>query len=897
LNWHRPMRGLMNKAKAGFLLFMIAMIIAANYPPADSADAHSPGKVYYVATDGDDGNPGTQEAPWRTIQKAADSLMGGETVWVREGVYEEFVTIKSSGSAAAGYITFQAFPGEKPVIDGSNLSISSGRSALVQIRGANYIVVEGFEIRGLSSASSSEYPAGIRVQDGGSNIHILNNEVHRIANSSPDGNAHGIHVYGNSKTPLSQIRVSGNQVHHLILGSSESLTISGNVDGFAVEGNVVHDNNNIGIDIAGFYGACSSPCVDQARNGTVADNIVYNISSASNPAYGTGSYSAGGIYADGASNVVIERNRVYASNFGIEIASENFGKSTSRITVRNNYIYSNDGAGIIMGGSGTDNGGASSNLIVNNTLYRNDVRNQGYGEITLQEHNVDNVIANNVLYGNARKPLIHKSSASGKGNRIDYNLYYHHGNSEGTAVWKWERKSYSTWEAYKIATGFDAHSQYGDPMLSGLERGDIRPSADSPLIDRGTDEYAAGDTDYYGSLRRAGASVDVGAAEWRDDPAPDSGEPTPVPQPTPAPTPDPSVPDPVPTEQPPKPTAIPEPTVTVQPPATGSQPLISVDGDFSDWSAIEALSRGSDGSKASTMKAVIADDQLYVLITGNLLTQKGQIYLDADNDRSTGFQAPFWKTSGADYLLENGTLYRYSGRGSDWNWTKVRSKQADRYVATSTVVETSIALSDLNAAADTIRLGYVWNDSRSDKLPAESELAIAAAGGGTTPEQPDSGGGSIRIDGLNDEWSRIDGLASAASNPRMLKAAHDEQYLYVLVEGADLTPKLQLYFNTDADSGTGYKASAWSSSGAEYLLENGRLYAYTGTGSNWSWKEQANLKKQQLYAAMANTAEAAIPLSALGVRKGDAIGLGVLLNDKRTDKLPAENGLAEYALP
>jgi hypothetical protein len=44
----------------------------------------------------------------------------------------------------------------------------------------------------------------------------------------------------------------GMRVHHLKTGSSESLVVNGNVTNFRITHNVVHDNNNIGIDVIGF---------------------------------------------------------------------------------------------------------------------------------------------------------------------------------------------------------------------------------------------------------------------------------------------------------------------------------------------------------------------------------------------------------------------------------------------------------------------------------------------------------------------------------------------------------------------------------------------------------------------------------------------------------------------
>ena len=43
------------------------------------------GPVYWVALNGDDAAPGTSDAPWATLQKAADSAPPGATVYVHGG--------------------------------------------------------------------------------------------------------------------------------------------------------------------------------------------------------------------------------------------------------------------------------------------------------------------------------------------------------------------------------------------------------------------------------------------------------------------------------------------------------------------------------------------------------------------------------------------------------------------------------------------------------------------------------------------------------------------------------------------------------------------------------------------------------------------------------------------
>src|SRR5262245_11317308 len=76
--------------------------------------------TYYVATTGDNANPGTLAAPLRTIQKAAERARPGDRVLVRGGVYRETVRPAQSGTAAAP-ITFQPYNGEAVTITGADL--------------------------------------------------------------------------------------------------------------------------------------------------------------------------------------------------------------------------------------------------------------------------------------------------------------------------------------------------------------------------------------------------------------------------------------------------------------------------------------------------------------------------------------------------------------------------------------------------------------------------------------------------------------------------------------------------------------------------------------------------------------------------------------------------------
>ena len=83
--------------------------------------AHS--ATYTVSTQGNDKNPGTAQSPWRTIQKAANTAIAGDTVQVQAGTYAERVTFPKSGTAS-NPITFTGVRGSggswDTIINGSN---------------------------------------------------------------------------------------------------------------------------------------------------------------------------------------------------------------------------------------------------------------------------------------------------------------------------------------------------------------------------------------------------------------------------------------------------------------------------------------------------------------------------------------------------------------------------------------------------------------------------------------------------------------------------------------------------------------------------------------------------------------------------------------------------------
>jgi hypothetical protein len=536
------------------------------------------GATYYVSTSGSDRNPGTFSLPWATIQHAADTVKAGATVYIFGGVYHESVNFPKSGTAAAP-ITFQNYPGETAVIDGTGVSCcSSNGMGLINIVNRSYITISGFEIRNYTTSNENETPTGVWITGSGTGIRILKNRVHHITTRAEEnGNAFGISVYGTSKTPITELVISGNEVYDLKTGESESVNVDGNVTHFAITNNLVHDNDNIGIDAIGYEGV-GPVGYDEAMYGEISGNTIYNISGITNPGEGN-SYDADGLYCDGCAYVTVERNVIFQVDYGIETTAENqvcqsngtewsggnTGLGTAAkgkfpcygryVTVRNNIFYKANSCGNSIGGyapatgeGGHSNGGGSSyhDVFVNNTLYDNGTQtgndNEGTpsGEFQIQFQvgsAQGNIYENNVLYAGPPNIWINSfvscsASYPCPPATLDWNLYHSDaGYLEGTSISWADVSSYENFAKWQSMSGEDANSLDTNPLF--VHREGTPPNfstiPSSPAVGAGSTGIPCsvgwcdpdgsspnsiyGSTDFLGNPRRHGSKIDIGAFE------------------------------------------------------------------------------------------------------------------------------------------------------------------------------------------------------------------------------------------------------------------------------------------------------------------------------------------------------------------------------------------------
>jgi len=282
---------------------------AATTPAAASTDH------LYVATNGSDANPGTQDAPFATITRAAAAATPGTTVHVAPGTYAGNVTTGASGSAGRRIIFLSDTKWGARIV-------GSGSGAMWTNNGS-YVDITGFDVSG---------PGRLGIVNNGSYTLVSNNHVHDLTISSGCSGSGGAGI------------VNANY------SASNGDIIS----------NVVHDIGTPG-GCKGVQGIYSSN-----NGGQILINDVYRVS-----AYGIHLWHA-------ASNVTIAGNHVFANGAngvggGILLGTGDSpgGVLLENTRVTDNTVHDNPGGGIVQYCYVGLSCIGSGNVIANNVLYNN----------------------------------------------------------------------------------------------------------------------------------------------------------------------------------------------------------------------------------------------------------------------------------------------------------------------------------------------------------------------------------------------------------------------------------------------------------------------------------------------------------------------------------------------
>ena len=253
-------------------------------------------EAYYVDPEnGNDSNPGTLDLPFQTIQQsinvAVENENDGNQIFLKEGIYypTQPIEINRYSGTESAFLTIQPVPGERAVIDGSQVARQGG---LIEVRNVRRVNLLGLEIRNAPSH-------GIEVVNG-KYINLVDNLIYdtqsmgiRVRGAIPENIAYE----GDSTSQSSDIVIEGNQVYQTNLSNSgENKGVDNwgagiqawNADNVAIVRNTVAENYGEGIGLS---------LVDDT---VVAHNYLDN------------NYSMQ-IYLDNTTDSLVESNFVYNS--------------------------------------------------------------------------------------------------------------------------------------------------------------------------------------------------------------------------------------------------------------------------------------------------------------------------------------------------------------------------------------------------------------------------------------------------------------------------------------------------------------------------------------------------------------------------------------------------------
>jgi parallel beta-helix repeat protein len=324
--------------------------------------------TYYVATTGNDSNPGTMSQPFRSIARGVSFLNAGDTLYIRDGTWTEQIDMQGPNKSGTenNYITVAGYPGETVTLrytDGANLY------GPIKARGnRGYFIFKNLVLDGVNDGNGT----GWHIRDGNHHFIVQDLEIKNFKYN-------GIYVSG-----ANDITIRNNRIHNQVSVCA--------CPGERWYGLYIHDGTNIVIE----------------------ENDIYN-----NPGGGIHGYNGGsGIIT----NLLIRNNKVHDNNFvassdvgGILVYEPDPTRKVSGVRIYNNLVYRNGSAPTSGNATGIRVSlGVDGTKVWNNTVYGN----KGWG-ISIESGTTTNtVVQNNIVYANTLGPITN----IGVGTIIDHNL-------------------------------------------------------------------------------------------------------------------------------------------------------------------------------------------------------------------------------------------------------------------------------------------------------------------------------------------------------------------------------------------------------------------------------------------------------------------------------------------
>jgi len=435
-----------------------------------------PENSYYVSSDGNDNNPGSMDQPWRTIQKAADTLTAGETVHIRQGVYREQVIPNNSGNSVDGYITYAAYPGETVTIEGDGIPLGTW-DGLFHIESRSYIKVSGLRLLNAAHNGGDQYSGhsidGIRTQ-GSDHVIMEHNYIYNTVSC-------GIGIWSSH-----DVVADGNEI---VLacngGSEEALSVAGSYN-VNIINNKVHDTFDSPYGGEGINIKAGSHDVNVTGN-YVYDHpkLAFGVDAWTTPTY----------------NIRFWNNTAINTSYGFILESEQGGTTTPPAAAYNLWVYNNVAIDVSGAAYALPPWGESNRGPVRDAYYINNVAyNCGVG-FWSRHADVWNITIRNNIFSQNSHPICIPSGTEPQFT-VDHNIIHASGSS-CSDLW-----GEFTFVYYPGTDYLTTNPSFVNPAAN-----DFHLVSGSPAINNGSSLYAPAD-DRDGVSRPQGAGHDIGAYEY-----------------------------------------------------------------------------------------------------------------------------------------------------------------------------------------------------------------------------------------------------------------------------------------------------------------------------------------------------------------------------------------------
>ena len=415
--------------------------------------------TYYVSGSGNDSNDGlTPATAFLTLQHAAGLTQPGAIVYVMNGTYTNscpsctVLDISIPGTPSA-WITYQAYPGQSPVIS------FNGWEGIFFEPTAAYIQLSGLTVVG-------------------NNYNVTLAQALAQSYTSPDPAFNGNCIALDGRQGTSTVRPN----HIKILNNTVYACGGGGIgtawsDYVTISGNTIYDTS--------WYSIYGSSAISTWENWNADSNTGYKMIITGNRIFGNANLvpTLGSPVATDGEGIIVDstRNSAYQPSIGLD-------PYTGRTFIANNVIYNNGSAAIeVFQSNHVD--------VVNNSSYQ-DVyvpAVTGRGDMNVNEATDVNVF-NNIFYSAAgQNPVTVCCNATQID--LDYNIYFGGSNYAGTVSGPHD---------------LTADPLYLDPADANRLLVNLAVSPNSPAVGSGTSNLAP-TTDFAGNPRPGSKGYDRGA--------------------------------------------------------------------------------------------------------------------------------------------------------------------------------------------------------------------------------------------------------------------------------------------------------------------------------------------------------------------------------------------------